>query len=297
MEYQTITSTDGETLYLKIYNIENPKGCVQIVHGMQEHQTRYENFAKFLNANGYACVTSDLRGHGENAKELGFFKETKGYEALISDQVEISKYIKKELKIDNLIIYGHSMGSIITRNVIFKNSELYSKVVLSGFPNYNKLAFMAIFFSNCAKTFKGKHKYSKFLHNITLGPFEKASKDGDKLSWLTLSKENVENYKKDKLCGVEFTNSAYNDLHHLLHKIGRKNKYKDMVTPTPILLLYGSDDPVVGGIKGVKLSKKLLNKQGFNDLKEIEYKNLRHELLNEDIKEDIYNDFLNFINM
>ncbi len=296
MEYTKLTSFDGETLYLKIYNIDNPKGCVQIVHGMQEHQNRYEDFAKFLNKNGYACVTSDLRGHGENAKELGFFKVNKGYEALILDQVEISKYIKDELKIDNLIIYGHSMGSIITRNVIFKNSNLYGKVVLSGFPNYNRLAFMAIFFSNITKTFKGKHKYSKFLHNITLGPFEKSSKDGDKLSWLSLSKENVENYKKDKLCGIEFTNSAYNDLHHLLHKIGRKNKYKSSVSNIPILLLYGSDDPVVGGNKGVNLSQKLLNKQGFKDLTLKEYKNLRHELLNEDCKNDIYNDFLNFIN-
>lgn len=293
MEYTKILSTDGIELYLKVYNVENPKGCVQIVHGMQEHQTRYEEFALFLNKNGYSCVTSDLRGHGENALEQGFFKESKGYLQLIDDQVVITNYIKNELGIQNIIIYGHSMGSIITRNVIFKYSNLYKKVVLSGFPNYNRLAFMAIFFSNTVKFFKGKHKYSKFLHNITLGHFEKSIK-GDKLAWLSLSKENVENYKKDALCGNEFTNSAYNDLHHLLYRIGRKNKNK--TSNAPILLLHGSGDPVTGGIKGVKLSKKLLKKQGFTNLVDKEYKDLRHELLNEDNKYSIYNDFLNFIN-
>ncbi len=294
MNYTVIKSFDNENLYLKIYKIDNPKGCVQIVHGMQEHQTRYEELAIFLNNHGYTVVTSDLRGHGENAKEQGFFTEHKGYEALINDQVVITNHIKNELKIDNVIIYGHSMGSIITRCVIQANSNLYSKVILSGFPNYNKFAFLAITFSNITKTIKGKHKYSHFLHNITLGPFEKSLKNSKtKLDWLSLNEDNVVNYQNDPLCGNEFTNAAYNDLHHLLYLIGRKNKNK--VNNLPILLLNGTDDPVVGGKKGTDLSKKLLNKQGFTNLTHIEYDKYRHELFNEKDTKKLYEDFINFV--
>lgn len=294
MNYTVIKSIDDEDLYLKIYNIESPKACVQIVHGMQEHQTRYESLALFLNEQGYTVVTSDLRGHGENAKEHGFFKEKDGYKVLISDQVCITNYIKNTLGIEKVIIYGHSMGSIITRDVIQANSNLYTKVILSGFPNYNPLAPVAITISNVVKKVKGNHSYSRLLHKITLGPFEKAIKNKKTdLDWLSLNEENVINYQNDPLCGHEFTNGAYNDLHHLLHLVGKKNKNK--VNNLPILLLNGSDDPCVGGVKGTQKSKRILNKQGFTNLKHIEYPNYRHEIFNEKDTTKIYKDFLDFI--
>lgn len=294
MNYTIIKSFDNEDLFLKVYNIDNPKGAVQIVHGMQEHQTRYEELAQKLNECGFTVVTSDLRGHGQNAREQGFFKEKDGYKALILDQVEITKYINNVLNIKNVIIYGHSMGSIITRDVIQANSNLYSKVILSGFPNYNKFAFLAITFSNITKTIKGKHKYSKFLHNITLGPFEKSIKNSKtKLDWLSLNEENVVNYQQDPLCGNEFTNAAYNDLHHLLYLVGRKNK--NTVKNIPILLLNGTDDPVVGGKKGTTLSKNILNKQGFTNITHIEYDKYRHELFNEKDTTKVYKDFIEFV--
>ena len=43
------------------------KGVLQVAHGMAEHAMRYENFAKFLNANGYALYANDHRGHGKTA--------------------------------------------------------------------------------------------------------------------------------------------------------------------------------------------------------------------------------------
>ncbi len=58
---------DNLTLYTNLYDIDHPKGIVQIVHGMKEHQERYADFALFLNQNGYAVMTSDLRGHGKIA--------------------------------------------------------------------------------------------------------------------------------------------------------------------------------------------------------------------------------------
>ena len=44
------------------------QGCIQIIHGMAEHQKRYAPLANYLSENGYVVVTSDLRGHGDNIK-------------------------------------------------------------------------------------------------------------------------------------------------------------------------------------------------------------------------------------
>ena len=294
MKNEIIKSFDNEKLYIKIYEIDNPKGAVQVVHGMMEHQDRYEELAHKLNKIGYVVVTSDLRGHGKNAKELGFFKEKLGYEALVKDQIEITKYIKNSLNISNVIIFGHSMGSIITRVLIKNNSNDFEKVILTGFPNYNPLVSIAVSIGSLVKFFKGSHKKSKLLHSLALGPFEKAIKNSNSnLDWLSVNSLNVYNYINDNLCGFEFSNSAYLDLFHLLKLMG--NKKTNNLKNLPILMLCGENDPCTGGIKGIKSSVNILKKQGFSHIRNISYPGFRHEILNENENEILYKDITNFI--
>ena len=40
------------------------RGVVQLVHGMVEHIGRYEEFAGFLNQQGFAVIGHDHLGHG-----------------------------------------------------------------------------------------------------------------------------------------------------------------------------------------------------------------------------------------
>ena len=44
MERVIIQAEDGYRLCLHIFETENPKGFVQIIHGMEEHQERYETW-------------------------------------------------------------------------------------------------------------------------------------------------------------------------------------------------------------------------------------------------------------
>ena len=45
-----------------------PKAVLQLVHGMCGCKERFEPIMEYLAANGVACITSDLRGHGESIK-------------------------------------------------------------------------------------------------------------------------------------------------------------------------------------------------------------------------------------
>ena len=72
MENIKLNSIDNYELSLNIYEVENSKGYIQVIHGMQEHQNRYQSLAMELNKVGYTVITSDIRGHGVNAKELGY---------------------------------------------------------------------------------------------------------------------------------------------------------------------------------------------------------------------------------
>ena len=70
MEKIFINSKDGYKLDIHIFKVDNPKAAIQIIHGLEEHQERYENFIEELNKNGFSVVSSNIRGHGSSAKDL-----------------------------------------------------------------------------------------------------------------------------------------------------------------------------------------------------------------------------------
>ena len=70
-----IGSSDG-TSQLRVllwipYLPENElKGIVQIVHGMEEHIDRYDEFARFLARNGFVVGAHDHVGHGKSVSDV-----------------------------------------------------------------------------------------------------------------------------------------------------------------------------------------------------------------------------------
>ena len=62
MEQIYLKAKDGYDLNLHIFAVTEAKAVVQIAHGMEEHQERYEDFISFLNKNGYSVVSADMRG-------------------------------------------------------------------------------------------------------------------------------------------------------------------------------------------------------------------------------------------
>ena len=296
MEKIFLKATDNYDLELHLFEVANPKGYIQVLHGMEEHQERYEPFVKVLNENGYTVLTSNMRGHGENAPLLGYFSDKNGYKLLLEDQKLITKYYKERFNICKIIIFAHSMGTIVTRNLLQTESSDYDKVILSGFPNPNGAVNIAIALSRLMITFKGPKHFSKALENLAIGSFNKKIKNPKTdLDWLSYKEENVEKYISDQYCGHGFKLSALNDLFHLLKNMAKPNLYKN-INNIPLLLVSGVDDPCTGGKKGRLKSINILNKAGFKNITEIHYEKMRHEILNEKDHCTVENDIINFLN-
>ena len=177
MENIKIKANDDYELSLNIYHVENPKGYVQVIHGMQEHQMRYMPLALELNKVGYTVITSDIRGHGQNAKVLGFFSDNEGYKLVLDDQKLITNYIQTHFETEKVIILGHSMGTIITRNLLQTESKNYEKVILSGYPNYQSASNLGVLIGKIIKLFKGSKYNSKLLADLSVGSFNKQIKN------------------------------------------------------------------------------------------------------------------------
>ncbi len=286
---------DKQNLYLNLYEIDSPKAIVQVVHGMKEHQLRYEDFAKFLNKNGYVVITSDLRGHGPNATLLGYMEGKKPWEALVEDQVTITQYIQKRFPNLDVNLFAHSMGTIISRNLIQQHADDYKKIVLSGVPGYQAAASFGVLMANLIGCFKSNTYVSRFLEKQTLGAFEKSVKNAKTpADWVSVSETNIQNYLNDPYCNIPFTVSAYKALYHLVKGMHKSKNYVVTNPDKPILMLVGALDPCPLGDKGLRDSISTLQKAGYTNISFKKYENMRHEILNEDNHSIVYEDILAF---
>ena len=164
----------------KIYIPEETEGicgCIQIVHGMAEHQGRYVPVAEFFRLNGFVVVTSDLRGHGDNVEsdeDLGFFNDV---EKLLDDVKEIFDYLKKEFPEKPMILIGHSMGSLISTCFFKLYGDMIDGLVLSGMPGQNPMASAGKALIRTMAIARGWRHRSKTIAGILNGPFSKAFPD------------------------------------------------------------------------------------------------------------------------
>ena len=298
MSYQELTlpSRDSYPLALRIYEADQPKAVVKCIHGMEEYQNRYEAFAEYLQKAGCTVVTADLRGHGKTAPKLSHIADADGHLRLLEDEDAILAFIREKWAGIPVVLFGHSMGTIIARTYLQKNSREFHKAVLSGYPNPNSAAGAGIFLTGLLSSVKGADGYSKLVDGMVLGPFSKAVPDAKTpQDWLSRNPENVQRYIEDPLCGARFTLGSYNALFRLIRMMGKADGYEEVRQDLPILLISGREDPCTGGEKGRADSEKVLRDAGFRNLEVCVLDGMRHEILNEKDRENVFRTILAFI--
>ncbi len=292
----TITAKDGYKLSARIFESPDAKALVQVVHGMEEHKERYDAFAAYLRQNGFTVLTCDLRGHGADAPVLSHIADRQGHTLLAEDALTLTAYLKEKYPEKPVLLFAHSMGTLIARKVLQKNSADYAGIVLSGYPNPQKIASAGILLSGLIGAVKGAKGHSGLLNGMAMGPFARAVPDAKTgLEWLSFNEDNVRAYQADPLCGVEFTVGSFNALFHLVSENAKAELYENVNAELPVLLISGADDPVTGGEKGRNASLEVLRKAGFRSLKVVTLEHMRHEILQEDRKEEVYQAVCGFL--
>ena len=111
------SSTGRNKIHTLIWKEEDltPVGVFQIAHGMAEHIERYDDFARFLAANGFVVCGNDHLGHGKSVnsdEDYGYFDEYNGDKRLVDDMHILTKIMKKKYPNLPYFLFGHSMGSL-----------------------------------------------------------------------------------------------------------------------------------------------------------------------------------------
>ena len=298
MSFQELTlpSKDGYRLALRIYEADGPRAVVKCIHGMEEYQDRYQYFAEKLQENGYTVVTADLRGHGKSAPVLSHIADRDGHLRLMEEEA-ILNMIHERWEGIPVVLFGHSMGTIIARVFLQKWSREFHKVVLSGYPNPNSAAGAGILLTDILSSVKGAKGFSKLVDGMVLGPFSKAVPNArTPQDWLSVNEANVKQYIADPLCGARFTLGSYNTLFRLISLMNKAENYEETWKELPFLLISGREDPCTGGEKGRADSKAILEKAGFRELTVVTMDGMRHEILNEEGRDEVCRIIIDFLN-
>lgn len=275
----------------------NVKAVIQIVHGMAEHTDRYLDVANYLCERGFAVIMHDHAGHGRSVKsddDNGYFCDKDGWMRLTEDIYEVTKLAKQNFPGVKVIIWGHSMGSFLTRLYIAKYKKATDAAIICGTSGANPAAGAGIFLANTIAKVKGAKYRSKFIDIIAFGQYNKHFSGGTGFEWLSVNEENVAKYVADPKCGFLFSASAFCDLFHMLKAVSEDKWFSDVPADEKIYLISGTMDPVGNYGEGVKEVFEKLKATGHTNVSMKLYEGLRHEIHNELTDNEVYNDIATF---
>lgn len=273
-----------------------PKAVVQISHGMAEHKERYFDFMNFLAENGYVVVIHDHRGHGESVKDsrdLGNFY-TENINFIVDDLHEVTKFACSKYPNLDVLLFSHSMGTLVARNYLKKYDNEIKKVVLCGPPTKNSMAGLGVAIAKCLKPFHGKNKPNKILNKMTFNSYNKGLSLENE--WICSNPETVKNYNSDNLCGFIFSTNGFINLFRLMKGAFNKKDWNVTNENLPIFVITGENDPVIQNEKKFNELCAFLKELGYKKVESKLYSGMRHELLNETDNAKVYSDVLNFFN-
>ncbi len=276
-----IESFDGKKIYVHEWtDAENPKGVVQIVHGMAEHAGRYAKFARFLNEHGYVVVADDHRGHGRTDRDTPGYCAGDMFGDTVKDEAEITAYYQRRYAGLSYFLLGFSYGSFLAQSYLGKYGEKLDGAVIAG-SNYKKdfEVYLGSAVAGAGCLFGRAKKPAKLIEKLSFGAYAKKFDDGQ---WLSADAANNRAYEKDPYCGFTCSNRFYKDFFKGLRRLYTAGYTANLRRDLPVLVASGEQDPVGDMGEGVKkLVRYYKQRVGMQRVELKLFKNSRHEFLNE----------------
>lgn len=277
------------------------RAVLQISHGIAEHIDRYEDFMVFLAENGILSVGDDHLGHGKTYRDntdKGFFAEKDGWNCVVDDMHGLYEQMKAAYPSVPYILFGHSMGSFLTRTYMIRYPDDYDLAILSGTGQQSKaLITGGSLIADILCRTQGATAIGDTLNKIAFGSYlDRIKNPRTEFDWLSRDEQTVERYIADENCGFTAKNGLYRDMMHGLKFITNPDNLARMNKSKPVYFMSGEEDPVGDYGKGVEKAYKAFCDAGCQDVTIRLYPEGRHEMLNEINRDAVYQDILSWIN-
>ena len=262
-----------------------PRAVVQINHGLAEHAARYARFARFLAAQGFAAYAHDHRGHGfttaPGAPQGSFGRG--GAEAVIADVAAVHDLIGAEQPGVPAIVFGHSMGALITLNfVIAHHGRVAGAAIWNGNFSAGLLGRVAQAVLAWEKFRLGSDVPSRILPRLTFRDWAKKVSDGrTPFDWLSRDQREVDAYVADPLCGFDASVGMWQGVFALIFAGADDRNLSGVARGFPFHILGGASDPATDFGRATERLAGRLRAAGFTDVVSRVHARTRHETLNE----------------
>lgn len=276
----TRTFTDAQGVEITIFEwpVAEPKAVVQLVHGLGEHSRRYDHVAAALNRAGFSVYSDDHRGHGvtgQNMIKAGITAKLGplgpgGMTATMAEVHQLTELIRSENASAPIILFGHSLGAMMSQRLINRHPGEYFAAILSG----STLLLPGVVPSD---------GFNKRWENTP---------GGSTKEWLSSDERVGHAFMNDPLCFAESAAKAFG-LVNASKILGLPSK--KIPSDMPILIFAGSEDPL-GAERGNKMLLDAYRRAGVHDVSLVVYEGMRHETLNEKESEGVIDDVIAWIN-
>ena len=277
----------------------NPKGVIQIVHGMTEYIGRYESLAQYFNGLGYIVCGYDLEGHGDNLYPGIPALYMESWESAVDNLEQHRKMFKEQLTKEYgelpYCLLGFSLGSFLVRSHQMKYPNTVEKIVLvgTGMPSKSSLT-LAKFLTKFRCSKNSLATPSKFVQSMLFDSYNKKIPNAlSEFDWLFRSQIALEKYKQDPRVRTKVTPKFFLEFLNGMIDLS-ENEFSSLAknTTTPdVLFLYGEEDPVSEGVDKVI--------DGYRKLeiavRRIKIEGMRHDVLHDMCSEyacQVITDFL-----
>lgn len=113
MDKKFLKMRDGAELYTQVKESGSPIWIIA-THGIGEHLERHKYIPELF-GHDFNIFQYDLRGHGRSTGKKAWIQDFSLY---MEDLREITNFLKEKYRMNRYIVFGHSMGALITCSFI-----------------------------------------------------------------------------------------------------------------------------------------------------------------------------------
>ncbi len=287
----------GETMKGYRWPAKEAKANLTMITGMQEYAFRYDNLAQYLNTRGINVWILDAFGQGLNAPSEGELQKwpTDAFAKTV-DAIHLMNQMAKENGLPTTQA-GHSMGSFMTQSRLQRYPHSADKTMIIG-SNGGQAGLMSIAYT-LSKILVHKSNWDKpnpTMTNLGVGAYGKGIKDRKTdLDWLSYDEENVQRYLADPYLGHMPTGGFWREFLKGMRLIWKNKSFANLAKDEVIYITSGEDDPVGQNGKGPRWLEQKYRSLGLTNVELKMYLHMRHEIHNEIGKEQVWQDFADFI--
>lgn len=290
----TFPSSDGKTtIHGTVWAPEGqPRGILQVMHGVTEHMGRYQDFAAYFTGLGYVVCGISAAGHGESLYDGRMRGHFDRWAHVVADNLTMSAQMKAQYSSPALPFYmiGFSMGSFVLRTIILEAGEQkpadgYFLLGTGTQPVFLLRMIHRMMQKEC--TACGPEACTDRVQAFAFANYNQKIKNPEsRADWLLADRAERDKYLSDPLVPEKISAGLFGEmLSGMIFCCDRKNRAD---VREPVYLLSGQEDPVGDFGKGITKTEALLKKQGFSQVSSVLFPHMRHDILHESGHEDVY---------